>query len=49
MEKKWLWKFKDYDFYYEDGQEIKFRVIESDFSKEYQQKIKASNQTIIMQ
>ncbi|CDW77503.1 dna-directed rna polymerase iii subunit rpc8 isoform x1 [Stylonychia lemnae] len=41
VEKKWLWRFKDYDLYYENNQSIKFRVKEINFSKEYQQRIKS--------
>jgi hypothetical protein len=39
-EKKWLWRYKEYDMYYEEQGLIKFRVSELNFSKEYQDKLK---------
>ena len=44
-EKRWFWRFGDkYDMFYENGAAIKFRVAEVNFSKEYQQRVKADEQ-----
>eukprot|EP00347_Sterkiella_histriomuscorum_P002483 403367976 len=46
LEKKWLWRYydeslkQDHDMYFQDGQTIRFRVKELNFTKDYQNRIK---------